>query len=132
MNTKLRSIPIWGSLLMGSYIAYIGWRYIVFFSGGSGFSVPIPNSVVFLFLGGITVVITSVISLFRIRKAQICLISLLVVFALFFLHQLATHEDPSTVLLIRGTWILISSGLAIVIYRFPYIRISKKSGEPTR
>lgn len=93
---------------------------------------PIPNSVVFLFLGGITVVITSVISLFRIRKAQICLISLLVVFALFFLHQLATHEDPSTVLLIRGTWILISSGLAIVIYRFPYIRISKKSGEPTR
>lgn len=97
--------------------AFTGWRYIVFFSGGSGFVVPVPEVVILLFLCGVALVMAPAMAIWFPRFAAVAAMTALFTLAATTIIQTILQDVPSAdVLLRRSGFIALYTAVAIMLY----------------
>ena len=102
MMRATRSLPFVFSTLVGAFSTYAGWRSIVFYSGGSGFVVPVPTMVVVLFFTGITLLVVGALAYWHPRFSASVVIGCLFILVVSIAEQIFTHPHPSEVVLQRA------------------------------
>jgi phosphoglycerol transferase MdoB-like AlkP superfamily enzyme len=116
LKRAFRSLPLAVSTIIGAFCTYIGWRYIVFFSGGSGFVVPVPTLTVIIFFDGLALLVSGALAYWRPRiSAVMALVGLLVLVALL-VQQTFVHPRPTEVIAQRGIFAALLAAVAVAIW----------------
>ena len=112
----LRYVPLVLCGFLGIDWSRTGFRYLQFYSGGSGFVVPVPGVVILLLVCGLMMIVASVLS-FRFRRvgSGLC-IGILVVMVVATIVQTLLHARPSEVFLRRSGLIVLYLSVAVALY----------------
>ena len=125
----LELTAVCAALLSCVFFGSTALRYIIFFSGGSGFVVPVPLPLKILFTAGTAGAASSVAVLRFPRIASTVTIVCLLLIAGTVLQQLATHERPAEVLFVRGFMAAVLAAIAAGLYAL-FLRPSRRAVAP--
>ncbi len=105
------------SLLLGIIHAFTSLNRIAFYSGGSGFIVPVPWQCLLIFVLGVSLFISSLLA-FKWRIIPIKVVTvLLILLSLFAIQQTVTHPNPMKVLPGRVISIVIHLSISLGLSR---------------
>ena len=116
MHRVIKTLSMVFSGLIGVDWAITGYRYLVFFSGGSGFVVPVPGSVVILLILGLVMVGASVLSIWLPRLGATSCIAALFAATITTIFQTINHARPSEVILRRSGFVVLYVAVSATLY----------------